>query len=294
MKDLGVAKKILGMEITRDRSVGKLFLSPQAYVEKVLKRFNMNNAKPMTAPFAAHFKLSADISLKTDEEMEHMSSVPYLSAVGSIIYTMVCTQLDISHVFIVMSRYITCPRAKHWAKMSNSVIGYVDSDFTGDLDKRRSLTGYLFTLSRSAISWKATLQAIVTLSIIEAEYMALVEAHEDEALEKMAKNTHLWSSPKGPTLTQKRQAAGMYDLDPFNMINAKFDALTNVLAKKMEDLSMLVSSSSSSGSSQQVAHAEGTTSCEVDYGEQAAYVVNANTQWLSAHAMISKGQISKL
>ncbi|KAF2308075.1 hypothetical protein GH714_034919 [Hevea brasiliensis] len=35
--------------------------------------------------------------------------------------------------------------------------------------------------------------------------------------------------------TQKRQAAGMYDLDPFNMINAKFDALTNVLAKKMED-----------------------------------------------------------
>ncbi|KAF2303279.1 hypothetical protein GH714_016312 [Hevea brasiliensis] len=61
----------------------------------------------------------------------------------------------------------------------------------------------------------------------------------------------------------------MYDLDPFNMINAKFDALTNVLAKKMEDLSMLVSSSSSAGSSQQVAYAEGTTSCGVDYGEQA-------------------------
>ncbi|KAJ9185398.1 hypothetical protein P3X46_005037 [Hevea brasiliensis] len=66
--------------------------------------------------------------------------------------------------------------------------------------------------------------------------------HEDEAyelLEKIAKNTHLWSSPRGPAPTQKRQAAGMYDLDPFNMINAKFDALTNVLAKKMEDLSML-------------------------------------------------------
>ncbi|KAF2324454.1 hypothetical protein GH714_014356 [Hevea brasiliensis] len=55
-------------------------------------------------------------------------------------------------------------------------------------------------------------------------------------LEKIAKNTHLWSSPRGPAPTQKRQAAGMYDLDPFNMINAKFDALTNVLAKKMEDL----------------------------------------------------------
>ncbi|KAF2316901.1 hypothetical protein GH714_042242 [Hevea brasiliensis] len=53
----------------------------------------------------------------------------------------------------------------------------------------------------------------------------------------------------GPTPIQKRQANGMYDLDPFNMINAKFDALTNVLAKKMEDF-MLVSSSSSSRSSQ--------------------------------------------
>ncbi|KAF2309834.1 hypothetical protein GH714_005322 [Hevea brasiliensis] len=60
-------------------------------------------------------------------------------------------------------------------------------------------------------------------------------------------------NPRGPAPTQKRQVCGMYDLDPFNMINAKFDALTNVLAKKMEDLSMLVSSSSSSGSSQQVA-----------------------------------------
>ncbi|KAF2297779.1 hypothetical protein GH714_002744 [Hevea brasiliensis] len=83
--------------------------------------------------------------------------------------------------------------------------------------------------------------------------------HEDNAyelLEKIAKNTHLWSSPRGPAPTQKRQAARMYDFDPFNMINAKFDALTNVLAKNMEDLSMLVSSSSSSGSSQQVACAE--------------------------------------
>ncbi len=62
------------------------------------------------------------------------------------------------------------------AKMSDSVVGYVDSDFAGDLDKRRSLTCYLFTLSGSAISWKATLQARVALSITEAEYMALTEA----------------------------------------------------------------------------------------------------------------------
>ncbi|KAF2319808.1 hypothetical protein GH714_019169 [Hevea brasiliensis] len=57
--------------------------------------------------------------------------------------------------------------------MSDSVVGYVDSDFAGDLDKRRSLTGYLFTLSGNAINWKTTLQGTVALSTIEAVKEAL-------------------------------------------------------------------------------------------------------------------------
>ncbi len=62
------------------------------------------------------------------------------------------------------------------AKMSDSVVSYVDLNFTRDLDKRRSLTGYLFTLSGSVINWKATLQAAVALFTSEVEYMALAEA----------------------------------------------------------------------------------------------------------------------
>ncbi|KAF2317627.1 hypothetical protein GH714_025846 [Hevea brasiliensis] len=114
MKDLCVAKKILRIEITRNRSVGKFFLSQQAYVEKVLNRFNMNNAKPVTVPFTAHFKLSTNISPKIDEEMEHMSSVPYSSVVGSIMYAMVCTRPDISHAISVVNRYMACPGKEHW------------------------------------------------------------------------------------------------------------------------------------------------------------------------------------
>ncbi len=59
----------------------------------MLKRFNMNNAKPVTIPFAAHFKLSADMSPKIDKEMEHMSSIPYSTAISSIMYAIVCTRL---------------------------------------------------------------------------------------------------------------------------------------------------------------------------------------------------------
>ena len=55
MKDLGEAKKILGMEIVRDRKAGSLYLSQRGYIEKVLRRFNMHNCKPVSTPLALHF-----------------------------------------------------------------------------------------------------------------------------------------------------------------------------------------------------------------------------------------------
>ena len=59
------------------------------------------------------------------------------------------------------------------------VTGYSDSDYTGDVDSGRSMTGYVFTLGGSVVSWKATLQPTVTLSTTEAEYMALTEAAKE-------------------------------------------------------------------------------------------------------------------
>ena len=69
MKDLGEAKKILGMEISRDRKLGRLCLSQKEYLRKVLKRFGMyEKSKPVSTPLAPHFKLSASISPKNDAE----------------------------------------------------------------------------------------------------------------------------------------------------------------------------------------------------------------------------------
>ena len=58
MKDLGATKKILGMEIRRDRDAKRLWLSQANYVKKVLERFSMENAKPVSTPLANHFRLS--------------------------------------------------------------------------------------------------------------------------------------------------------------------------------------------------------------------------------------------
>ena len=54
--------------------------------------------------------------------------------------------------------------------------GYVDADFSGDLDTRRSITGYIYILGLTTVSWSSRLQKIVTLSTIEAEYISMIEA----------------------------------------------------------------------------------------------------------------------
>jgi len=113
MKELGAAKKILGMEIRRDRQAGKLFLSQQRYIEKVLDRFNMNDYKPGSTPLAAHFKLSSDLCPYTKEDMEYMSHVPYANVIASLMYAMICIRPDLAYVVSMVSRYMHNPGKKH-------------------------------------------------------------------------------------------------------------------------------------------------------------------------------------
>ena len=103
MKNLGNAKHILRMSITldlitRDRSNGCIYLSQSEYVCKILKRFNMENAKPLSTPLSTHVKLSKDECPKSDHEKEFMSKIHYQFIVGSLMYTMITTRSDIGFV----------------------------------------------------------------------------------------------------------------------------------------------------------------------------------------------------
>ena len=103
---MGPAKHILGMRISRDRSAGTLNLSQELYIGKVLSRFRVNDAKPRNTLLANHFKLSKEQSPKTAEECEHMTLVPYASAVRNLMYAIVCTRPYIAHAVGVVSRYM--------------------------------------------------------------------------------------------------------------------------------------------------------------------------------------------
>ncbi|QHO13807.1 Retrovirus-related Pol polyprotein [Arachis hypogaea] len=113
MKDLGPTKKILGMRITRDRKNGKLWLSQQKYIEKVLERFSMSNSKPVSTLLASHFKQSSQ-QCTSEKEKAEMKKIPYASAVGSLMYAMVCTRQDIAHAVGVVSRFFSNPGKEHW------------------------------------------------------------------------------------------------------------------------------------------------------------------------------------
>ena len=75
--------------------------------------FNMKNSKPVSTPLACHFKLSKRLYLSTEKEKGEMSVIPYSSAIGSLMYAMVCTCLDISHAVGVVSRFLVNPGKKH-------------------------------------------------------------------------------------------------------------------------------------------------------------------------------------
>ena len=114
MKDLGPARKILGMEISKDRDKRMLHLSQGGYVRKILERFGMKDAKPAELPLAEHFKLSKTMGPQTEVEIQEMERVPYAFGVGSLMYAMVCCRPDIAHAVSQVSRFMAQPGREHW------------------------------------------------------------------------------------------------------------------------------------------------------------------------------------
>ncbi|KAL5546585.1 hypothetical protein UlMin_006272 [Ulmus minor] len=195
MKDLGHAQKILGICIIRERERNKLMISQVSYIENMVSKFSMKNSKPVKIPLAGHFKFSNDQCPSSDEEKKEMEKFQYSSAVGSIMFTMVSTRLNISHAISVLSRFMSNTKNEHWLGMkwllrylkgssyvglvykkkgkSTWLEGYTDSDYGADRDKIMSITSYFFNLNGCCISWKAQLQPMVALSTTKAAYIAV-------------------------------------------------------------------------------------------------------------------------
>ena len=172
MKDLGLSRQILGMQILRDRKAKKLWLSQEKYIEQILERFNMKHAKPVSTLLGSHFKSRKRSCSSSKKEKGDIASTIYSSAVGSLMYAMVCTQPDIAHAVSVVNMFMVNPSKDHWEAVkwifrylrgsfklcltfgdSKPILeGYADADWASDRNGRKSISGYLFTFEGGAVS----------------------------------------------------------------------------------------------------------------------------------------------
>jgi len=162
MKDLGDASYVLGIEIHRDRSKGALGLSQKAYIEKVLKRYNMHKCSSTAAPVVKGDKFGQFQSPRNQLEIDQMRTIPYASAVGNLIYAQVCMRPDLAFITGMLGRFQSNPEMDHWKAVKKvlrylhstkeymltykksenlEVVGYSDADFAGCVDTKKSTSG---------------------------------------------------------------------------------------------------------------------------------------------------------
>lgn len=186
---IGDSNFFVGIHIQRKRIEKTLLIHQAAYTKKIIEKFRMQDAKPLSMPADPHVKLSA-----YEEGDEELSKVPYREAIGSLVFLSSVSRPDIAYAVNTVSRFTNKHTVEHWKAVKrifayligtinhgieyrsggrdSELVGYSDADFAGDPETRRSTTGYVFFLANGAITWSSRRQKLVTLSTTEAEYVA--------------------------------------------------------------------------------------------------------------------------
>nr|GEU44787.1 putative retrotransposon [Tanacetum cinerariifolium] len=147
MKELGEAKKILGMEIVRDRSRKIMTTSQSGYVSKILNNFRIDNRKSVQMPLGGHFKLLLKDYSVRDCDVKRKSKVPYANAVGSLMYLTEAVKWILKYLrgTANMELVYGTDRGNKW-----DITGFVDSDYAKDPNKG----GYAFLVQGCVVSRK--------------------------------------------------------------------------------------------------------------------------------------------
>ena len=155
----------------------------------------MESCNPVATPAEAGQKLT-----KGTEDSEYVDKVLYQSAVGSLLYLLMRTRPDITFAVSCVARFCSNPTTQHMRAVkrilrylrgttnqgllykkngSKEVVGFSDADWGGDVDDRKSTSGYVFQIGGSTVSWRSKKQTSVALSTAEAEYISLSAATQE-------------------------------------------------------------------------------------------------------------------
>ena len=200
MNDLGKTKFCIGLQI--EHFPNGVLVHQSTYIKKILKRFNMDKAHPLSSPMVVRSLDVKNDPFRPCEKGEKLlgPEVPYLSAIGALMYLANCTRPDIAFSVNLLARYSSAPTRRHWKgiqhilrylsgttnmgllysnKSKEKPLGYADAGYLSDPHKARSQTGYVFNYNGTAISWRSVKQTMVATSSNHSEIIAIHEASHE-------------------------------------------------------------------------------------------------------------------
>ena len=165
------------MRLDRNRAERTLKTAQQRLATELVNKFGLKEAKPESTPMNSSIKLTQ----AEEGNILDKDTYRYNELVGSLLYLSVCTRPDIAQAVGALTRYMANPSMEHWTaakavlryivgtldqgitfrQTSITVEGYCDADFAGDLNTRKSTTGFVFICNGGAISWSSKLQPTV-------------------------------------------------------------------------------------------------------------------------------------
>jgi transposase InsO family protein len=198
LTDLGPLHWLLGIKVTRDRAARTISLSQASYIDSIISRFSLSDARPYQIPMTPSVTLSKRDVPSNASEASHMSRVPYREAIGSLMYASVATRPDITFAVSTLSQFLENPGEIHWEACKrvfrylagtkdlaltyggerHDLVGFTDADGASQ-EHRHAISGHVFLIDGGAISWSSRKQELVTLSTAEAEYVAATHAAKE-------------------------------------------------------------------------------------------------------------------
>jgi len=187
MSMIGELSHFLGLQISQTR-VG-LCISQTKYLKDMLKKYGMEDCAPMSTPMTTNCKLSKD------DDSPLVDATHYRSIIGALLY-LIATRLDIMQAVGMVGRFQSAPKQSHllvvkiilrylkgtsdfglWYPKNSTlnVTAFIDTDWAGSIDDRKSTSGNAFFLGYCLVSWLSKKQSSISLSIVEAKYIAAAD-----------------------------------------------------------------------------------------------------------------------
>ena len=267
-------KRFIGINVVRDRSNRKIFISQTHQILKILEEQGLTNCNPKSTPADSNARLNAAMVPKSEGEKKKKPTTDYRSAVGALLYLATITRPDISYAVSQVAKYCENPKPAHWNAVKRifaylkgtcdyglwlegrdeGVIGYTDADYAGDTDNSKSTSGNIFLHKGGPIAWGSSKQTCVALSTTESEYIAATKAGQtaiwlgvmEMELENETSNSVAPTPASVPVYCDNQSAIRLVKNAEFHQrtrhINVRYHFIKDYQEKKLIDLQYVESS----------------------------------------------------